>query len=168
MLNIYALEQQILGQLQTASVPGCALALVQDEEIVYARGFGVTSSEDGAVAVTPHTLFRLGSTTKPLTGTVVMRLVESGALDLDCPVTTYLPWFSLGSPELTERITLRRLLSMTAGLPKDFQFVGRRDHGALEAHVREDIAHYALFAPPARSISTAIPASIWRATSRRS
>ena len=51
--------------------------------------------EDGGVPVTPRTLFRIGSTTKPLTGTAVMRLVEAGALDLDRPIRDDLDWFAL-------------------------------------------------------------------------
>jgi CubicO group peptidase (beta-lactamase class C family) len=68
MLNSYALEQRIKGRLRAAHVPGLAVAIVHDHEVIYARGFGVTSVEDGGLPVTPQTLFRIGSVTKPLTG----------------------------------------------------------------------------------------------------
>src|SRR6266700_3805821 len=89
MLQIYSLERAIQERMHAQLVPGLALAIVQDQQIVYARGFGTTSVEDGGAAVTPQTLFRIGSTSKPLTGTAIMRLVEEGKLDLDCPVNAY-------------------------------------------------------------------------------
>ena len=51
--------------------------------------------EDGGVPVTPETLFGIGSITKPLTGTAIMRLVEAGKLDLDTPIQSYIDWFRL-------------------------------------------------------------------------
>src|SRR6266567_2015112 len=72
MLNFYKLEQRIEQGMQKGHVPGLALAIVKDQEVIYARGFGVTSIEDGGVPVTPQTLFRIGSTTKPMTGTAIL------------------------------------------------------------------------------------------------
>src|SRR6266542_3052361 len=95
MLDIHVLEQQITEQMARANVPGLALAIVKDHDVVYTGGFGVTSMEDGGLPVTPQTLFRIGSTTKSLTGTAVMRLVEAGVLDLDRPVIHDVPWLTL-------------------------------------------------------------------------
>ncbi len=61
MLNIYQLERQIEEQMQTTQVPGLALAIVKDREVIYARGFGVTSVEDSGLPITPQTLFRIAS-----------------------------------------------------------------------------------------------------------
>ncbi|HEU5376900.1 MAG TPA: serine hydrolase domain-containing protein, partial [Ktedonobacteraceae bacterium] len=119
MLNFAELEERIEQQMKDAHVPGLALAIVLGTEIIYAKGFGVTSIEDNGVAVTPKTLFRIGSVTKPLTGTAIMCLVEAGLLDLDQPVRTYIPWFSLSEAEASERVTLRMLMSHTSGLPTD-------------------------------------------------
>src|SRR4051794_30959241 len=105
--------------MAAASVPGLALAAVHHGEVAYARGFGVTSVEDGGIPVTPQTLFQIGSTTKPLTGTMLLRLVERSDLDLDRPVQTWMPDFTLSEPKAAERVTLRMLLSHTAGLPWD-------------------------------------------------
>jgi CubicO group peptidase (beta-lactamase class C family) len=148
LLNIFKLERQIEEAMQAARVPGLALAIVSDLEVIYARGFGVTSIEDGGAPVTPQTLFRVGSITKPHTGTAIMRLVESGKLDLDTPVKEYVPWFELSDRGATDRVTLRRLLSHTAGLPTDYMLFGRRDPGALEASLREELPGYPLLAPP--------------------
>src|SRR5690554_2371246 len=108
MLNYQRLEKDIQEQMRAARVPALSLAVIQDLEVVYARGFGVTSVEDGGLPVTPQTLFRIGSITKPLTGTAIMHLVEAGKLDLDRPVSEYLDWFSLSDPAATGHVTLRR------------------------------------------------------------
>ncbi len=63
MFNTYALEQRIAAHMGAVGAPGAAVAVISGAEVVYARGFGVTSVEDGA-PVTPHTLFCIGSTTR--------------------------------------------------------------------------------------------------------
>ncbi len=78
MLNVYQLAQCVADVMQTSRILGLALAIIRDRTIAYARGFGVTSLEDGGQPVTPQTLFRIGSTTKSLTGSAAMRLVEQG------------------------------------------------------------------------------------------
>ena len=130
MLHPYQLEQQIQELMHAAYVPGMALAVVQDRDIGYARGFGVTSVEDGRIPVTPQTVFRIGSVTKPLTGTAVMSLVDEGRLSLDEPVTTYLPWLTLSEPGAAERVTARMLLCHRSGLPFVHQSFGPRDGAA--------------------------------------
>ncbi len=66
--------------------PALAVSIIHDHEVICARGFGVTSVEDGGVPVTPQTLFRVGSVTKALTGTAIMCLVDQGLVHLDAPV----------------------------------------------------------------------------------
>src|SRR5947209_7176403 len=156
MLNFCKLEQRIEQGMQKGHVPGLALAIVKDQEVIYARGFGVTSVEDGGLPVTPQTLFRIGSTTKPLTGTAVMRLVEAGQIDLDRPVRDRLDWFALSEPG-AERVTLRMLMSHTAGLPTAAEHVGAREPGGLEAYLRREIASLPLVAPPGRVWSYSNP-----------
>ena len=55
MLNFHRLEQSVEEHMQVAQVPGVALAIVQGQEIIYARGFGVTSADGVGLPVTPHT-----------------------------------------------------------------------------------------------------------------
>jgi CubicO group peptidase (beta-lactamase class C family) len=148
MLNRERLERCVAGVMHTSRIPGLALAIVGDQAILYARGFGVTSLEDGGLPVTAQTLFRIGSTTKPLTGTAAMRLVERGKLDLDRPIKEYIDWFALRDPGAAERVTLRMLLSHTSGLPTDWELSGRHDPGGLADHVRDDIPRYPLVAQP--------------------
>lgn len=157
MLNVQALEQDIQKHMQTAHVPGLALAIVQDREVIYSRGFGLTSVEDGGLPVTPQTLFRIGSITKSMTTTAIMRLVESGQLELDRPVREYVPWLTFSEEDAAERITLRRLLSHSAGLPTSHTPFGRRTPGGLEEYVREDVPQYPFVAPPGKLYSYSNP-----------
>lgn len=157
MLDRDALERQIEDRMQAGRVPGLALAIVHGQDVIYAKGFGTTSVEDGGVPVTPHTLFRIASTTKSLTGTMIMRLVDAGLLDLDRPITAYLPWFRLSEDGAAECVTLRMLLSHTSGLPSDVNDFGSRDPGGLEARVRYEIPQYPLLAPPGKVFSYSNP-----------
>lgn len=143
------LEELITEQMHAAEVPGVAIAVSGVNGVIYARGFGTTSVQEGGSPVTPQTLFRIGSATKPLTGTAILRLVEAGLLDLDCPIKTYLPtWFTLGDGKSASLITLRMLLSHTSGLPADTFPFGSRNPDGLEKFVRQVIPGYLLVAEP--------------------
>lgn len=136
--------------MRAGHVPGLALAIIQDRQISYARGFGVTSVEDSGLPVTPQTLFRIGSITKSMTATMIMRLVEAGRLSLDRPLAEYVPWLTFSQAGMAERITLRLLLSHSAGLPTSHTPFGRRDASGLAEYVREDVPHYQFIAPPGK------------------
>lgn len=124
-----AITQAIEAQMQAQNIPGLAIAIVHRGEVIYAEGFGVRSTEDDA-PVTPDTLFRIGSTTKPLTALAVLRMVEQGTLDLDAPISAYLPDLTIGGA-----ITLRQLLSHTAGLNDQADSIVLLDPDALRASV---------------------------------
>lgn len=160
MLNLEKLEQNIKAQMKANQVPGLAHLIMHNHEVIYAGGFGVTSVEDGGTPVTTQTLFRIGSTTKPLVGTAIMRLVESGKLDLDSPIKNYISWFSLSEEGAAECVTLRMLMSHTAGLPNDSQAFGECYAGALEAYVREKVSRYRLIAPPGKLFSYSNPSLV--------
>ncbi len=91
--------------------PGFALAIVEDGEVVFKRGYGLADVSSGA-AITPRTPFRLASVSKPLTATGVLVLVERGDLALSDPVSRHLAAFPYG-----DRITVEHLLQHTSGLP---------------------------------------------------
>lgn len=92
-------------------VPGIAVAVVLHGDPAWAKGYGMADLENAA-AVTPHTLFRLASVSKPITAVAAMRLWERGKLDLDAPVQRYCPSF----PEKPWPITTRELLGHLAGI----------------------------------------------------
>jgi CubicO group peptidase (beta-lactamase class C family) len=155
MLDTAAVERRIAERMCAGRVPGLAIAVVRGEEVIYAAGFGTTSLEgveeglkEGGVPVTPRALFAIGSTTKPLTGTMLLRLVEAGTLDLDRPVGDTLPWLRFREAGAERVITVRRLLSHTSGLPLTAVYAGRRDPDGLERYVREQLPKREFVAPP--------------------
>lgn len=77
--------------------PGLALAIVKNDSVVYAKGFGVRKLGDPA-PVDPHTLFAIGSSSKAFTGLAMAMLVDSGKVRWDEPMATYLPGFQLSEP----------------------------------------------------------------------
>jgi CubicO group peptidase (beta-lactamase class C family) len=101
-----------------ATVPGVAVGVrVGSTEIT--AGYGVTSVED-PLPIHERTLFQIGSVSKTFTATAMMTLVEHGRLGLDDPVRRYLPGFRLAAPGVADRITIRHLLTHTAGFVGDW------------------------------------------------
>ncbi|HVA59217.1 MAG TPA: serine hydrolase domain-containing protein [Mycobacteriales bacterium] len=95
------------------AVPGVAVGILNgDAQIVVTAG---VTHVDAPVRVDDATLFQIGSTTKTLTATVVMRLVERGQLELDAPVHRYVPELDLADRDALERITMRDLLTHMGG-----------------------------------------------------
>ena len=107
----------IRRRLRKSGVPGLSIALVDDQGLIWAEGFGYADRERGR-PVTPETTFQIGSITKLLNAVAVMQLVEQGRVQLDRPFTDYLPEFSMRTrwPQAAP-ITPRALLSHHAGLP---------------------------------------------------
>jgi CubicO group peptidase (beta-lactamase class C family) len=109
------IDAYIQSRMQTASIPGLALGVIYGDQIAYLKGYGI-AGPDGR-PVTPQTPFILGSTSKSFTALAVMQLVEAGKIDLDTPVTTYLPWFRTNDAAASAQITVRNLLHQNSGLP---------------------------------------------------
>jgi CubicO group peptidase (beta-lactamase class C family) len=133
-------REEIPRLMKEQGVPGVSVAVVDDHGIVWSAGFGVTDT-DHPDPVTPDTIFSVQSTSKAFTATAVLVAVEDGLVDLDTPITTYLPDFTVHSifedhPE--SRITLRHLLSHTAGFTHEAP-VGNNwdlDADSFDAHIR--------------------------------
>lgn len=110
--------------LDVFSINGLTIALVDAEnDFTWTYGFGYADSEN-SVPVTEDTMFSIGSTSKAFTAIAVMQLVEQGLIDLDEALVTYLPEFSRLPHPIEggnyENITVRMLLSHTAGIYPDF------------------------------------------------
>jgi CubicO group peptidase (beta-lactamase class C family) len=97
-------------------VPGASVAVIDGGELAWARGYGVRDADEGG-EVGPDTLFQAASISKPTSALGVLRLVERGELDLDRDVNEYLTSWRVPAREGWQpRLTLRQLLSHTAGL----------------------------------------------------
>jgi CubicO group peptidase (beta-lactamase class C family) len=103
--------------MQRWQVPGVALGVLHDGQ-EHTAGFGVTNVEH-PLPVTPTTLFQIGSISKTFTGTAIMRLVAQQRLNLDIPICTYLPELRLRDPQVETNVTLRHVLTHTAGFVGD-------------------------------------------------
>ena len=132
------LDKLVEQGMRDQHVPGLAIGIVQDGRLVYARGFGRLALDRPGNPVTPRTLFHMASVTKPFVATAIMQLVEQGKVDLDAPVTKYLPYFRLSDPRYRS-ITVRQMLTHTSGMP-DVEDYGwdkpQYDDAALERYVR--------------------------------
>jgi CubicO group peptidase (beta-lactamase class C family) len=126
-----SLEKVALEELQQTNTPGAAVAIVQGDRIMMARGYGVANVETGE-AVNPDMLFRLGSTTKMLTATAVNVLAEEGRLKLDVPIATYMQGVN---PKIGQ-LTAHQLLTHTAGVRDEAPMFGPHDDAALGAGIR--------------------------------
>jgi CubicO group peptidase (beta-lactamase class C family) len=96
-------------------VPGLAIAVVKDDKLVWARGFGQRSLDE-AGKVDIDTLFSIGSNTKAFTAAALGTLVDAGKLSWDAPVTGYLPRLQFYDPYVTRELTPRDLLSHRSGI----------------------------------------------------
>lgn len=115
--TIETLRGMVRHAMDVNGTPGVSVALLDDKSILWAEGFG-TTSRNGNTPVTPDTIFSLQSISKCITATAIMKAVKDGLLDLDKPITEYLPDFTVNSvfEEHPERkMTLRLLLSHKAG-----------------------------------------------------
>jgi CubicO group peptidase (beta-lactamase class C family) len=103
--------------MKRLDVPGMAIAVVQGKDVIYSRGFGFRDVEK-QLAVTPETLFAIGSSTKAFTAFVLGTLVDEGKVEWDKPVRNYIPWFRLYDQSASERLTPRDLVTHRSGLPR--------------------------------------------------
>ncbi|MBD2445722.1 serine hydrolase [Nostoc sp. FACHB-152] len=111
------LSEFINKTMQQWKVPGLAIAIVKDNEIIFCEGFGLRDVEQNLM-VTPQTLFAIASGTKPFTTMAMSILVERGLLDWDKPVRNYLPALKLYDSYATDHITPRDLVTHRSGLPR--------------------------------------------------
>lgn len=108
------IDAYIHARMEAAGIPGLALGIVKGDQVAYLKGYGVAGS--GRV-VTPQISFILGSTSKSFTALAIMQLAEAGKIDLESPVTKYLPWFRTSDTAASAQITVRNLLNHNSGFP---------------------------------------------------
>jgi len=112
-----ALEQFIQREMKDKQLPAFSIALVDDQQIVWSKGFGYADPQRKTPAAA-DTIYRIGSVSKLFTDIGIMQLVEQGKVDLDMPVSTYLPEFQPKN-QFGKPITLRQLMSHRAGLLRE-------------------------------------------------
>ena len=128
--TVRARVEQLMADLR---IPGVAIGIL-DGEWVKTAGFGVTNVESPR-PVDANTLFRIASITKTFTATAVMRLVEMGKLDLDAPLTRYIPNLRMSDASVTPAVTLRHCLTHYGGWEGDHVIDTGRGDDALARYV---------------------------------
>ncbi len=111
------LREKLEAERQKLHIPGMAIAIVKDDEIIFAEGFGQSETENPK-SVTPETLFAVGSTTKAFTSTVIGMLADDGVIQFDDPVTKHVPDFQLDVDTGDEEVTIRDLLCHRTGFTR--------------------------------------------------
>lgn len=107
-IDIKKLDEKLKESIAFSRLPGLAVAIVNDKEVLFQSAYGVQIEAD--------TSFFLGSTTKSFTALAIMILSEKGLLDIDSPIKKYLPDFQLNDKKNEGLITVRHLLNQTSGL----------------------------------------------------
>ncbi|MBR9990662.1 MAG: serine hydrolase [Gemmatimonadetes bacterium] len=111
------LDDYITGALPQWEVPGLAIAVIRNDSLIYARGFGVREL-GGSGAVDEHTMFAIASTTKAMTVAALGMLVDEEQISWDDRVSDHLPAYQLADPFIAHELTIRDLLTHRSGISR--------------------------------------------------
>ena len=135
------LDSYITKAVADWKVPGLGVAIVRNDSVLYAKGFGVLAAGSNT-PVNENTIFEIGSSSKAFTATLVAMLVTDGKMRFDERLTTYLPTFRMYDPLATAEVTLRDALSHRSG-------IARGELAWLGSGVsRTDVLHRVAFLKP--------------------
>ncbi len=117
-----SIKKTIIEKIDKGDIPSLSVAVIENGKIIWMESFGYADKEN-KIEATPNTLYTIASISKPITATGIMNLVESGKLDLDVDIQTYLDTLELKYyTNDSNKVTCRNLLSHTSGLPMHFQY----------------------------------------------
>jgi CubicO group peptidase (beta-lactamase class C family) len=131
------IEKFLQSLIDTAGIPGIAIAITVEQDIVYTNAFGVKNVSTKE-KLEPKNTFHIASVSKTFTATAVMQLHEKGKIDIDKPLILYLPYFKL-KDERYKDITIKEMLNHTSGMPdvEDYEWEkGISDNGAAGRYIR--------------------------------
>ena len=117
--------------MEEDGIPGAAVAIIEGDDIIFIEGYGFQDVEKGT-PVTADTLFHIGSINKSMTSMMIATLIDEGLFEWDTPAVNIYPEFELSSPESTNAVTIRHLLSMQSGIPDDAEDDFDIDNAAAE------------------------------------
>src|SRR4030088_3507367 len=106
-----AAVDEVFSDLTKPGSPGCALGVYRDGKIIYAKGYGLANVEEN-VAITPQSVFDIGSTSKQFTAASILLLEKQGKLSVNDELRKYIPEL----PSYNQKITILQLLNHTSGL----------------------------------------------------
>src|SRR5215212_7971542 len=108
--DLKAFDAYVAQGVRDWEIPGLAIAIVRNDSVVFARGYGVRELGKPD-PVNEHTLFAIGSTTKAMTAASLGMLVDEKKVEWDAPAKRYIPTLELQDPVMTREITVRDLLT---------------------------------------------------------
>lgn len=133
------LSRYIMAGMEQWQIPGMAVAIVRDDEVIFAKGFGVKKLGEWS-SVDENTLFGIASTTKAMTATAMGMLVDEGLVRWDDPVIKHLPDFRLSDLWVTETVTISDILTHIVGVGRltgnRIEFMPNRTRAAMMYHLR--------------------------------
>jgi CubicO group peptidase (beta-lactamase class C family) len=132
----------VRAEMERQKVPGLTLAVVRDGKVLKAKGYGLANVEH-QVPAKRETVYQSGSLGKQFTATAVMLLVEEGKVELDDPVSKYLP----GTPDSWQGVTVRHLLTHTAGIKDFYSAVNLREDYTEDDLLKKAFGFSPAFAP---------------------
>ncbi len=135
-------DEIVAKGLALLKVPGVAIAIVKDKDIIFSKGFGFRDVET-KLPMTADTIMAIGSSTKAFTAFTLGTLVDRGQVEWDKPVRNYIPWFRLYDAQAGERLTPRDLVTHRSGLPRH-DLVWYNNHTSS----REDLVRSLAYLPP--------------------
>jgi CubicO group peptidase (beta-lactamase class C family) len=144
-VNLQRIDDYVNKSLKEWEVPGVAIAVVKDDKIIFAKGYGV--KELGKTdPVTANTMFAIGSSSKAFTSAALAILVDEGKIKWNDPVSKYLPSFQLFDPYVTREMMVRDLLSHRIGLERGDRIWYATDYS------REEVMRRIRFLKPSSSV----------------
>ncbi len=141
----------VLKQKKVFDIPGIAVGMIKDGDIIYTDAHGVKGLNTGD-SLTTQSLFHMASVSKPFVATAIVQLMEKGKIDLDEKLTHYLPYFVMDD-ERYKDITIKHMLNHTSGIPDvdDYEWDNPQyDDGAAERYARSQQTIKLDFAPGAQ------------------
>jgi len=149
--SLDGLKAHIEREVKAKNIPALSIAIVDDQKIVWSAGFGY-ADEKKTKPATAETIYRVGSVSKLFTDLAIVKLAEDKQLDLDAPVSKYLPEFEPNNPFDKTEITLRHLMAHRSGLIRESPVGNYFDdtNPTLEATVKSLKGIDLVYAPGAR------------------
>ncbi|MFC1574569.1 serine hydrolase domain-containing protein [Gemmatimonadota bacterium] len=114
--------------------PGCAVGVLEEGGLAFGRGYGMANLDHG-IAITPETIFRIGSVSKQFTAAVVVLLAREGLFSLEDGIRRFFPEL----PELYGPVTVRNLLNHTSGIRDYLELMGMRGVGDEATYTEDDV-----------------------------
>jgi CubicO group peptidase (beta-lactamase class C family) len=143
------IDKYIETAMKDGHIPGLSLGIVQEDKVVYLKGYGIADSHKNAV--TPQTSFHTGSIGKTFTALAIRQLVNENKVDYNATVEKYIPWFHTADTSVGSKITINNLINHTSGFSRH---QGEADYFYEGRYSIEDLVRKATLIKPDNSIGT--------------